>query len=86
MESCHYRDKVFETHPDLTPQDTTHQEGVWITEVKSDLLAQLLTARVEEVVTLPVHVVVLNVLDAMDERVQLVKLVQGQINFLQGQH
>lgn len=74
--------------PFITPQSTgsptTHQEGVGVAEVKSDLLAELLTAGVEEVVTLPVHVVVLDVLDAVDEGVQLVKLVQGQIHLLQG--
>lgn len=67
-----------------TPGGNAYQERVRVTEVKGDLLTQLFTARVEEVVTLPVHVVVLDVLNATDEAVQLIKLVKGQIYLLCG--
>ena len=59
-----------------------YQERVRVTEVKGDLLTHIFTARVEEVVTLSVHIVVLDVLNATDEAVQLIKLVEGQIHLL----
>ena len=67
--------------------DVNHHVGVRIVEVKRSLLAALRVAWVSPVVTLGQRVVAVDVVDALDQAVQLVKLVELELHLLeQGRH